>query len=191
MVRAVDLGYRVIDEYIRQGQQAAQRFADRAYGAETLRSDVADLSARVGHYASEWMELWMDWMGAMRTAQAQEGDPRRPTAHSEAAGDAQPGPERRPLARARLAIRLTSARPAEAWADLRCEASGSSFRVHELRAATPDLPRIRDVRVVRAEDDTVTVHISVPDDQPPGSYSAPVVDADSGVAVGAVRVRIA
>jgi hypothetical protein len=182
MARTVELGYRVIDEYIRQGQRAAKHFADRSWGAEALRSDVQDFSATMAHYASEATRLWLDWMGATANA-----DPR-------GAGAAPPAAERPAAAvdapAARLSIRLTSARPADVSADLRSDTAAASFHAHDLRAASGAAPRIRGVRVVREDDGAIRICISVPDDQPPGTYSGPVVDAETGVAVGTVRLRI-
>src|SRR5438128_6977170 len=45
--RSVELGYRVVDEYVRQGQRAAQRLNDRSLGPETIARDVQDLTARM------------------------------------------------------------------------------------------------------------------------------------------------
>src|SRR5689334_10143591 len=46
IARSVDLGYRVVDEYVRQGQKAAQRLNQRSYGAQTMAGDVQDLAMR-------------------------------------------------------------------------------------------------------------------------------------------------
>ena len=45
--RSVDLAYRVVDEYVRQGQKTAQRLSERSYAPEAMARDVQDLTTRL------------------------------------------------------------------------------------------------------------------------------------------------
>src|SRR5262245_11423332 len=62
--RSVELGYRVIDEYIRQGQRAAQRFTERSYGADTMANDLQQAAPLMTQYASDFLALWFEFMQA-------------------------------------------------------------------------------------------------------------------------------
>src|SRR5262245_3645482 len=53
MARAVELGYRVVDDYIRQGQNAARLIEGGAYGPQAARQDAQDFALRLFQYASE------------------------------------------------------------------------------------------------------------------------------------------
>src|SRR5215467_10619700 len=62
MSRSVELGYRVVDEYIRQGRRAAERLRSRTFSVESVQGDVQDASMRVAQYASEFASVWMDML---------------------------------------------------------------------------------------------------------------------------------
>src|SRR6185295_11430384 len=53
IARSVDLAYRVMDDYVQQGQRAAERVAGRAYGPDAWVTDAQDVTARVARYASD------------------------------------------------------------------------------------------------------------------------------------------
>ena len=85
--RSVDLGYRVVDEYIRRGQQAAQRINDRSYDVQAMTSDVQDLGSRTLQYASDFAGVWFDLIQRAATDSALL----RPRVPAEGAGAAAPG----------------------------------------------------------------------------------------------------
>src|SRR5215470_15787877 len=60
--RSVDLGYRVIDEYIRQGQKAARRLNDRSFGTQAVASDLQELGMRMTQYASDFAAVWLEFV---------------------------------------------------------------------------------------------------------------------------------
>lgn len=59
VARAVDLGYRVVDDYMRQGQQAARLLGKRAYTPEAFANDVQEMTAGLLQYGAELMDLWV------------------------------------------------------------------------------------------------------------------------------------
>ncbi|MFN8640251.1 MAG: hypothetical protein U0802_00780 [Candidatus Binatia bacterium] len=73
VTRSVDPGYRVIDEYMRQGQKAAQRLNERSYGAQTMAGDVQDLAMRLTQYASTSPPSGSSWCSWRRPAAALTG----------------------------------------------------------------------------------------------------------------------
>src|SRR5205814_1549673 len=92
VTRSVELGYRVVDEYIRQGQKAAARFGSPSLGTETMASDMQDLGVRMVQYTSDVFGLWFEMMNVMLAG----GSPFRPgNGHAAPPPPADPPPPRR------------------------------------------------------------------------------------------------
>ena len=191
--RSVELGYRVVDEYIRQGQRAAERFNERSYGPETATGDIQELGARMAQYASDFFGLWLDFMqvamsgGALREAPpADDGARPRPAAPDNGAGRrASDAP-----ARTRVRVALVSLRPAEVSLDLRPEAAGRPLVAQGLRTVDPAQPKLDDVVLEAGPDGELLVRIRVPGDAPPGTYNGVVVDAETSRPLGTLSVRV-
>jgi hypothetical protein len=173
--RAVDVGYRVIDEYIRQGQNAAERIRKGQYDAQAATADIQDLAVRMTRSASDLMEMWLQVVarttGSAGFAQGPDsGAPAtsRPGATAGVGGrwaDAPRAPgtptDRRdgspsaasvdgdapgtPPDDARLRITIICASPTEVLLDLRPGASGRVLRCHALRSIDADQPKIDDL----------------------------------------------
>ncbi len=184
--RAVSLGYRVVDEYIRQGERAARALGGGPNGP--AGGDVQDLTARMAQYAQDFLGLWMQLV-ELATAGSSL---RRPVAQAEGNGGVLPAagaPAPSPSEPVRASIEVASARPIEVSLDLRPEAAGVPLVVHDLRAAAPDLPRL--TGVVLEPGDPPRLRLRVPDDQPAGVYHGVVVDERTSRALGTVSVRVA
>jgi len=191
--RSVELGYRVIDEYIRQGQRVAERFNDRSYGPETVTGDIQELGARMAQYASDFFGLWLDFMqvvmsgGTLReTSGAADGARARPAAPDN--GAARRTPEA--PAPTRVRIEIVSLRPAEVSLDLRPEAAGRPLVAQGLRAVDPAKPKLDDVALEAGPGGELLVRIRVPGDAPPGTYNGVVVDAETSRPLGTLSVRV-
>jgi hypothetical protein len=212
VARAVDLGYRVVDDYIRQGQNAARLFRQRSYGPEALRHDLQELGVRMFQYASDLAGLWFEAVGAAASGEAAAGraaaePPPSGTGRGLGLGGAaarpsppaDPAPGRRdaqdtapaPPYGARVSVRLESARSAEVQVDLRPVLPRTALLVHDLRAVDPTRPPLREVAVESGDaGDPVVVRIRVPDDQPAGTYRGVVVDARTSLPLGTLSVRV-
>ena len=186
--RSVDLAYRVVDEYVRQGQRAAERFSGRGGGAIPSTGDIQDAAAQMTRFASDGMRIWLEMMGV---AMAGRRPSRRPSS-------APPPPpvrrsRRQPARRRRddaCASRSTR-RPVEVAVDLRPEAGRAELVAHALRAADPDIPPLAGAAFERDPNGgPVTLRLAVPDDQPEGIYNGLVIDAASNRPVGTLSVRI-
>ena len=191
--RSVELGYRVIDEYIRQGQRVAERFNDRSYGPETVTGDIQELGARMAQYASDFFGLWLDFVqvvmsgGTLReTSAAEDGARARPAAPGN--GAARRTPEA--PAPTRVRIEVVSLRPAEVSLDLRPEAAGRPLVAQGLRAVDPAKPKLDDVALEAGPGGELLVRIRVPGDAPPGTYNGVVVDAETSRPLGTLSVRV-
>jgi hypothetical protein len=199
--RSVDLGYRVIDEYIRQGQKAAQRFNDRSYGASAVTSDMQEIATRMAQYASDFTALWFEFMQV--AAAGAGGWPMPPANESKASARASTGPATPPatapapaegdgveLTRVRIAV--TSPHPTEVSLDLRPHIASRRLVVQSLRAVDPDKPRLSDVTIEDGgPDEPLTLRIRVPTGQAAGVYNGLIIDGETSRPVGTVSLRIA
>jgi hypothetical protein len=202
--RSVDLGYRVVDEYLRRGQQAARRINERSYDVQAMTGDVQDLGVRTLQYVSDFAALWLDLLqraatdsallrprGAANSARATTSSDRAGGDGARSAHDLQPAATQRaqPL---RVKIEVAAAQPAEVTLDLRPEGTDLQLIVHALRAVDPDKPRVSDVGIrPGADGEPATLWIRVPPGQPAGVYSGVIVDRQSSRPVGTLSLRIA
>jgi hypothetical protein len=197
---SVDLGYRVIDEYIQQGQKAAQRFSERSYAPDTLATDTQELATRMMQYASDFTALWLEFFqvatgSAGRWPPPFDGlAPERPASAPPpppAATPAGPTPQGAAAPRARIRVAVTSPYPTEVSLDVRPDAT-HQLVVQSLRAVDPDKPRLTDVSIeATGPDEPLTLRIRVPAGHPAGIYNGLIVEEDTGRPAGTVSLRIA
>ncbi len=137
--RSVDLAYRVVDEYIRQGQRAAERFSGRNGAAMPSTGDMQDAATQMTRFASDGMRIWLELLG-MTTA---GGTPVMP-------GFGAPPPTRAaepPAAvttdatTTRVRLALSTRRPVEVAVDLRPEAGSAELVAHACAPPTPSSRR--------------------------------------------------
>ncbi len=186
--RSVDIGYRVVDDYIRQGQKAAERMSRRAYGPEAFTSDAQEVGARMMKYASDLFAAWFEFMeltmagGAARAVTTPGAAP--PAAPAERA----PAPS---TDHTRVKIELASPWPSEISLDLRPDTTRLPLVVHALRAVDPDKPRIDDVSFTPdSADEPATLRIRIPLIQPAGVYNGLIIDERTSRPVGTLSVRV-
>ena len=205
IVRGVVAGGRVVDEWIRQAQQTA-----RLLGGTRSTAGWADASGQMFKTASDLMAAWWAMFGVtLPNAAAGVGSPRPSPGHESAwaastpaasvAPDAPPrdsstpssGAERTPpfSIGPRVKLELASRRPVDVTVDLHRRGS-SLFRVLDLRPQSDDAPRIQGTTLEAWDKEGVRLRLVVPDDQPPGTYHAIVLDPVLDAAVGTVTVRI-
>src|SRR5262245_23986540 len=72
--KSVELGYKVIDEYLQQGQRAAQRLNAGALTAEAVATEAQDLGTRVARYASDFFGSWMELLELAAAGRAARPD---------------------------------------------------------------------------------------------------------------------
>jgi hypothetical protein len=185
--RSVDLGYRVVDEYIRQGQKAAQRLNDRSYGAQAMAGDAQELAMRMLQYASDFAAVWLEFVQLAAAGNAAPGS----TATENGAPPAKPEPDTETPADARVRIQVLSTQPNEVSLDIRPDATRLPAVVHALRAVDPDKPRLTDVSFrPPSGEEPACLRIVVPPGQPAGIYSGLIVAEETSRPVGSVSVRI-
>jgi len=178
---AVDLGYRVLDEYLRQGQRAAQRFGVRPAKAEAAVDDLQALATRMARYTSDFLGVWGQFVELAFSA---GGLAPQPTPRPRPA--ASPSP-----ARLAITLRINAPRATEVAVDLAADMAERPVTVQDLRSADPTVKPIGGVRLEPATGTTAPcLHVVIPPDQPEGSYVGVVVDDESGRFAGTVSVAV-
>ncbi|MCI0635275.1 MAG: hypothetical protein L0206_15390, partial [Actinobacteria bacterium] len=202
IARSVELGYRVVDDYIRQGRKAAERLGDRSYGAAALGADVQELGTRMMQYAADFMGVWMQLMEIATAGAAARPfpvpsaspPPAAPAATDRVRTDAATDgtPNGTPVSDGtRVRIEVASPWPTEVWLDLRPEAGRGPVVVHALRAADPQVPRLDDVTFANgAADEPPLLRVRIPPSQPRGVYNGLLIDLRTSRPVGTVSVRV-
>lgn len=200
---SVGLGYRVIDEYLRQGQQAARTFNPGAAGS--LPEDAAQMSQRLMQYgwdfAGLWFEMWSKMspggLGASSPFPPPPGvsvgarpAPAQPAATPPSANaTAAASPPTPSSGRERVVVTISSQRPTTAALEIRPSA-GANLVVHALRAEGHEAPPIRDITLERHEDGSVVLRVAVGAEQPEGIYNAMILDSVSNLPQGTLSVVI-
>jgi hypothetical protein len=189
VARSVELGYRVVDDYIQQGQRAAQRLSEGKLSAEVLSSEVNDLGARIARYASDFFGAWVELLELAAVGSAVRQSAGNGTGDAAAPSVPSPPPARRP-ANGGMRVAVTAGRPVEVALDFRAERVTGTLRAHELRSADATKPRLSDVRITDEPDGNPVLRIRVPDDHPAGAYEGLLIDAATNRPVGSVRLVV-
>jgi hypothetical protein len=196
--RGVEMGYRVIDEYLRQGQNVARAVWAPPPGAMPGDEGLQQRMGAMFRSFSDFASLWLDMMARMGTGHAPPvgtagpfnvgGEARGAQAPRAEAPASEEGPTPGLLS---LNVEVDSTWRTEVLLDLRPHSASLPLRVHDLRAPEPDKPRLTDVTLetVPAEE-RVCIRVRVPDDQPPGVYSGLILDARTNLPRGTLSVRL-
>ena len=190
VAETVRLGYRVIEENLRQGRTAAERIRARDYDLGDARDDVATLGRRFLDLAYDLGTSWFDLIGAV------VDDPRLRDALRPQPGE--PQPRKRPADGAPpaqgTAVKVVGHRGAHGQAQL---ADLSSLRqppqVTPLRPVNgpPGAAAIMGARLGAAnETGALAVIVPVPADQPPGTYAGTIHESGSNRLLGSVSLTV-
>lgn len=201
LARSVELGYRVVDEYLTRGQEAAQRVRHGVYGAEELTQDVQSVASQLVRSASDFAGAWVEFfalagrdtvpapLGLRAAAResvrpAANGVPESPAPADAGAADATA------LALLRVRLSVTAGRPVETALDVDSVPATHGIVAHQPRLATDGSIRIRDVRVEPENDGTMRIRVVVPIDQSPGRYTGLVVDDTTNLPAGELTIVV-
>jgi len=185
--RSVELGYKVVDEYIQQGQRAAQRMSEGKLTAEAVANEVNDLGGRIARYASDFFGAWVELLELAATGSAA----RQAGGNGSAAPEAPTGPpEARTSAARGLRLEVVSSRPVEVALDLRAERVTGAVHAHELRSADGKKPRLTDVAITVHPGKVPVLRLRVPDEHPEGVYEGLLIDGGTNRPVGSIRAVV-
>jgi hypothetical protein len=96
-----------------------------------------------------------------------------------------------PAAGLPVKVRLRSLLPVEVGVDLFAGAASRPLRVHDLRDASGDLPRLRGASLSEPSPGAgLRFELAVPETHPPGTYVGAVVDDETGRGWGTVTVTV-
>lgn len=208
--RGVELGYRVIEEYLSQGRKVASAMGIPSVGGPPPADD--GLQGRMGamlrsftDFASLWMDL-MSRVGSGGVAAAAPGvtpakgmagpfpastgpdasEPPKPVAPEPSMSS-----ESLKAAPVGITLDIQSSRRVEVSVELRPRSSGLSLVVHDLRAPEPDKPRLTGVKLeTLPEEERVCLRLQIPNDHPAGIYSGLILDERTSLPRGMLTVRI-
>lgn len=193
VAEGVAVGYRVVEEQIRQGQRVAEQLGDASYGPAAMGGDVREATERMVRYSADLVALWLDFVNStfgngdlLRTLSA--GWPPGGAAPAPAA----PAPAPPAAAPPGVPVEVASRRPLRVNVDLQAGAAGRPLAAHPLRALEADKPPLAEVAFERdADGGPLVLRIRVPDAQPPGLYTGVIVDQRSGEPLGTLTARLA
>ncbi len=214
--RGAELGYRVIDEYVRQGQAFARAVRPPADTAGASALDPGRLTERMFQNAFDLAAAWLAYAQAVTSQLARSQPFARPSGPSSAAGRAAPhvggfdidsrtpslhvpisqtppraGASAVSLEVPSVTLDIVSKRRLEVTVELKPGSAQASLEAHDLRPAALDQARISGV-VIEPDPATgrVVVRLEVPDDMAQGTYTGLVVDGATNLPQGAITVRI-
>jgi hypothetical protein len=164
---AVDLGYKVIEDQIRQGRQAAERFRAGAYNSGDAEEDIKKLMERMLYLVKELGVVGFDLASAVIR------DPRSSSA----------------LGGSDLVIETHTARPVRVKYHVDPTSSRFVPSVPALYSANRDVPPLRSVRF-EVRDNRPLLVVDIPDRQPAGIYAGAIVDMESNQAAGFISISL-
>lgn len=181
--RAVETGYKVIEEQIEQGQRVAEQLSQGNIGADMVNGNVSEIFERILRFYSDMGSLWFEMLeSVMRNpAASQMFENFASTAGSKVNGHAMNGAEH-PAAQSApsLPVEIVCARPtgARAVLDLHAAADLTGITLQPLTCQQPESAPIDEVRLIAARPGwPATVQITIPDGQPAGVYTGMVLQA--------------
>jgi hypothetical protein len=194
--RGVELGYRVVDEYLKQGASVASAFSNPAASRGLGAQDLPKLTARMMQYMSDFTSLWFDAMNVVSdnaNAQSRAGaevppfpvngsSNHRPSPRQDGASPA-PG-------RSRYVFQVSASGPAEVIIALDEPVTGA-LRVEPLKTQG-GRGKIEGVVIEppTAPSGPLRAHVTVPPGLKPGRYSGAIVDAETQQPRGRVTVTV-
>jgi len=189
--RGVELGYRVMDDYLRQGAAAAESFATRPRDTAPSYGDMSQMAERMLRSAQDFSSLWFDFMGTFVSMV--------PTQLAGGAASAPPSGARtdshttmqsvtsRGATPARVTVRVDAQCPSEVTLSL--EGDKEPVLVEPLKAIGNGMALQAIIDVAGPSADLVRVHVVVPPGAPADRYTGALYDRE-GKAVGRLTVAL-
>lgn len=208
----VELGYRVIEDYLKQGQQVAQSFAPGRgaagrgapgippFAPPSSPEEMQQMAQRLMQYGWDFAGLWFEMfsrMGGTGMWPTAPGAGAHPTPGAggfagfggNGANHANEEPAVHVPAPELLMVSVDSPQRATTSVELQPGALGE-LKVHALRPEGHDAPPIKSVSVEREDDGQLSIQVKVEAAQPPGMYRAAIIDAATNQARGRLSLRL-
>jgi len=192
--RGVELGYRVIDDYLRQGSTAAGAFSAPIPQQAFPAADLPQMTERMLRSAQDMSSLWFEMMGAMMSnmpSAAANGVNTPPSTAWAPVGAASAGEGRAPgSGRWRVVVRVESSRPTEVTVTLDDGELATALSVEPLRAASGGAHIDATLEVAEEPARVMRLRASVATAIPADRYTGVVLDTGTGKPVGRVTIEV-
>jgi hypothetical protein len=176
---AVNNAYRVIDEYLRQGQRMAEQFWLPSGGGTGPMGSMQD-AGRVferflrsaGDMGAAWLEMMSRWSSPTERDDAPAGKASPFTAGKQAPGHQARADPQGSSGASGLSVSVESSRKFQIWVDLHGQGQRTDLELRELTALDRSVPAITDIRLeAGSAEGQLTIRVRVPEGQPAGVYN--------------------
>lgn len=190
--RAVELGYKVIEEQIQQGQKLAEQLAAGNIDPTLLNGNAADIGGRVLRFYSDIGALWYEMVESMlrKPGMSDLFANLMPGTGQQVNGSANNGTTN---GRSDIHVEIISAGPtgARVSVDLHSDCDIESMQAQSLHSRDANKQPLSDVHLIPpSEGWSPTVRVTIPEGQPAGIYSGLILAATTDEPVGTVCVHI-
>lgn len=194
--RAVELGYKVIEEQIQQGQQIAEQLASGKVDPTLINGNVSEIGDRVMRFYSDMGALWFEMIESLlrNPSMGEMFSNLIPDAAAGMNGSARNGASR-PAAdsRANIPVEVVSPEPtgARVSVDLHTACEFESMLAQPLHTRDADKQPIDDISFIPSGDGwPPAIRVTIPQGQLPGTYSGLILSAITDEPVGTLCVQI-
>lgn len=189
VTQGVKLGYKVIEQYITQGQRVAEQIsrplqngvpeagtANVVQGVVRLYKDMADLWGNALDLMVRNPVFW-SWVGSLAQSNGVHGPGAAPgTLNGTGAA---------------FSVEITSRRPTEVMLNVGPSPQPYTPCVHALHASDPSVPSLTSIAFEKSPKSNMPVlFLKIPSKQPSGLYTGVVVDKDTNQPRGTLTVRV-
>jgi hypothetical protein len=191
--RAINGAYRVIDDFLREGQRMAENLwmpLDRSEAERSSFLAPERFLRSMGDMTMAWMELMQQWASVVQFAPKESPEGFAPPF---TAGRAPRNPpvtaEPRPRSHPSLTIFVQAVGRAEASVEFGELSDLSGIVATELRSLGDGVEPIRDVTLRALGNEPPQLTIRIPEHQPAGTYNGLLLEKDSQKPRGAISCR--
>jgi hypothetical protein len=178
----VQMGYRVIEDYIRQGQRMAEEIRTTFSGKDSGPRDPERAGGDLMELTERLLRDWILW--GVRLAETFDGFGGAKQRSGEKSSGVVAGSSQ-------FSVQVDASRPVEVSLDLDAITRADRVRVHPLVSADLSHPVLEDISLLPAEgSQPIRVRIRVPAEQPEGCYSGVVFCSDRERPCGTLTVRV-
>lgn len=194
--RAVELGYKVVEEQIRQGQEIAGQLASGKIDPTLINGNVSEIGDRILRFYSDMGALWFEMIESVlrNPSMGEMFNSFMPETGGSMNGSASNGAGRSTAnGRSNIPVEIVSSEPtgARVTVEVGTNCEFESMLAQPLRTRDADIRPIDDVRFIPPSDGwPPSICVTIPKGQAPGTYSGLILSAMTDEPVGTLCVHI-